>query len=206
MRKTIIALLSVAPVVVACTRQPDATVGTVPVQPTPAAAAEASATPTEPIQVKMETTLGNITLDLYPGDAPNTVANFVRLAQSGYYDGTRFHRVINDFMIQGGDPLSKDVASKDRWGTGGPDEMFADEINSRKLVRGSLAMANRGPDTNGSQFFIVTKEATPWLDGKHTNFGQVVGGMDVVEKIGQVKVDANDRPLNDVIVKKVTVL
>ncbi|MDD5109600.1 MAG: peptidylprolyl isomerase [Patescibacteria group bacterium] len=154
----------------------------------------------------METTLGNITLDLYPGDAPNTVANFVRLAQSGYYDGTRFHRVINDFMIQGGDPLSKDVASKDRWGTGGPDEMFADEINSRKLVRGSLAMANRGPDTNGSQFFIVTKEATPWLDGKHTNFGQVVGGMDVVEKIGQVKVDANDRPLNDVIVKKVTVL
>lgn len=151
-------------------------------------------------KVIMKTSHGDVVLRLYREDSPITVENFLRLAKAGFYDGTLFHRVINDFMIQGGDPNSRD----ENWsthGTGGPGYRFKDEINDRKIVKGSLAMANAGPNTNGSQFFIVTAEATPWLDGKHTNFGEVVEGMDVVEKIEGVDVDGKDHPLEDVMIE-----
>jgi cyclophilin family peptidyl-prolyl cis-trans isomerase len=157
-------------------------------------------------QAVIKTNLGNIKVKFYNEDSPLTVNNFLNLAKDGFYNGTRFHRVISEFMIQGGDPLSKDESMRERWGTGGPDYRFNDEFNSNKLVRGSLAMANSGPNTNGSQFFIVTAEETPWLDGKHTNFGEVVEGMDVVEQIEAVETGAQDRPVNDVIVEKVELL
>lgn len=149
--------------------------------------------------VTMKTNLGDIKLELFKKDAPITVENFLKLSQEGFYDGTKFHRVIKDFMIQGGDPNSKD----DDWsddGMGGPGYSFADEINQNKLIKGVLAMANSGPNTNGSQFFIVTAESTPWLDGLHTAFGRVVEGMDVVEKIENVAVDKSqgDHPVEDV--------
>jgi cyclophilin family peptidyl-prolyl cis-trans isomerase len=145
----------------------------------------------------IETNHGTIELELFTDDAPETVANFAKLANDGYYDGLVFHRVIPDFMIQGGCPQGT--------GTGGPGYTFADEINHHKIVRGTLAMANAGPNTNGSQFFIVTAEATPWLDGKHTAFGQVTGGMDVVDEIQSTATDARDRPVEDVRMEKVTV-
>lgn len=157
-------------------------------------------------QATFKTSMGDITVKLYKDDSPNTVNNFIKLVQSGFYNGTKFHRVIPDFMIQGGDPLTKDNNLKNQWGTGGPNYQFDDEINSHKLVRGSLAMANAGPNTNGSQFFIVTAEATPWLDGKHTNFGEVTSGMDVVAKIEQVRTEGKgsiDRPVEDVILKSI---
>lgn len=153
-------------------------------------------------QVIMKTNLGDITIDLYGNDSPKTIDNFLNLAKLGFYDGTKFHRVIKQFMIQGGDPNSK----SDDWNThgmGGPGYKFADEFNTHKLVRGSLAMANSGPDTNGSQFFIVTTEATPWLDGKHVNFGQVTVGMDIVDKIEAVQTNPNDHPLADVTIKSI---
>lgn len=153
----------------------------------------------------LETNLGKIKVKFYNADAPKTVNNFLQLADKKFYDGTKFHRVMKDFMIQGGDPNSKD----DDWsndGIGGPGYKFADEFNAHKLVRGSLAMANSGPDTNGSQFFIVTAPATSWLDGKHTNFGEVVEGMDVVDKIENVKVDANSHPLEDIVIKSIALL
>lgn len=149
--------------------------------------------------VTMKTTLGDITLELYTAKAPNTVANFVKLAKSGFYNGTLFHRVIKDFMIQGGDPLTK--SEPKNWsvhGTGGPGYAFADEINDIKLESGVLAMANSGPNTNGSQFFIVTAKATPWLDGKHTTFGRVTNGMSVVHAIENVRTGQNDHPQEDV--------
>ena len=148
----------------------------------------------------IKTNLGNITVKLFTEDAPKTVENFVKLAQEGFYDNVKFHRVIKDFMLQAGDPLSKDDSLKDRWGTGGPGYTFADEINDHLLVKGSLAMANAGPNTNGSQFFIVTAESTPWLDGLHTNFGEVTQGMNVVEQIENVQTSGPDRPINDVII------
>jgi cyclophilin family peptidyl-prolyl cis-trans isomerase len=135
----------------------------------------------------MQTTNGPIVLELFDEDAPKTVENFRKLAADGFYDGLIFHRVIKDFMIQGGCPQGT--------GTGGPGYTFEDEINQRKMVRGSLAMANAGPDTNGSQFFIVTASACPWLDGKHTVFGRVSGGMDVVEALEGLDTDARDRPV-----------
>ena len=134
----------------------------------------------------MDTSAGEITLELWPDLAPQTVGNFVGLARQGFYDDTVFHRIIHDFMIQGGCPRGT--------GTGGPGYDFADEINERKLVRGTLAMANAGPDTNGSQFFIVTAQATPWLDGAHTGFGQVVGGQDVVDTLDATATGPGDRP------------
>lgn len=143
--------------------------------------------------VTLKTNLGDIKIELFDNDAPKTVANFTKLSKEGFYSGTRFHRVIKDFMIQGGDPNSKD----DNWsndGMGGPGYKFEDEFNNHKLVRGVLAMANSGPNTNGSQFFIVTAEATPWLDGKHTAFGKVIEGMDVVDKIEGLKTYENDNP------------
>jgi cyclophilin family peptidyl-prolyl cis-trans isomerase len=143
----------------------------------------------------LHTSEGAIGLELYPNDAPKTVENFVKLARDGFYDGVIFHRVIPDFMIQGGDPTGT--------GTGGPGYQFEDEFNEHRVVRGALAMANAGPNTNGSQFFIVTAEATPWLDGKHTVFGRVTAGMDVVDRISEVDRDANDRPREPVTIDRV---
>ena len=150
------------------------------------------------------TSHGIITIELFQKDAPKTVENFIKLAESGFYNGTKFHRVIKDFMIQGGDPNSKDNDWSDD-GRGGPGYSFEDEINQRKIVRGALAMANSGPHTNGSQFFIVTADAAPWLDGKHTVFGRVVGSMDVVSKIEAVATNEHDHPLDDVVVKQIKV-
>lgn len=137
----------------------------------------------------IETTAGEIVIDLWADKAPQTVGNFVGLARDGYYDGTIFHRVIPDFMIQGGCPQGT--------GRGGPGYVFGDEINDRPLVRGVLAMANAGPGTNGSQFFIITAEATPWLDGKHTGFGEVTSGMDVVDAIESTETGPGDRPTTE---------
>ncbi|MDX6642077.1 MAG: peptidyl-prolyl cis-trans isomerase [Solirubrobacteraceae bacterium] len=134
----------------------------------------------------MHTTAGPITLELFDEDAPNTVDNFRKLAGDGFYDGLIFHRIIRDFMIQGGCPQGT--------GTGGPGYQFEDEFNQHKIERGALAMANAGPDTNGSQFFIVTTDAAPWLDGKHTVFGRVTDGMDAVDALESTETDANDRP------------
>jgi cyclophilin family peptidyl-prolyl cis-trans isomerase len=136
----------------------------------------------------MHTTLGPIELELFDEDAPKTVENFRTLATDGFYDGVVFHRVIPDFMIQGGDPLGN--------GTGGPGYTFEDEPNEHRIVRGALAMANAGPNTNGSQFFIVTAESCPWLDGKHTVFGQVTGGMETVEAIEALPTGRGDRPVD----------
>lgn len=169
--------------------------------PTPVAPAAAA----KDTIVTMKTSMGDITIKLYASDSPKTVANFVKLAKEGFYNGTKFHRVIKDFMIQGGDPQSKDDTKMSLWGTGGPGYAFADEFNSHKLVKGSLAMANSGPNTNGSQFFIVTADATPWLDGKHTNFGMVTSGMDVVMKIGTTPTGASDRPVTPVVVNSISV-
>src|SRR4051794_20721822 len=143
----------------------------------------------------LTTSHGTIRIELFDDDAPNTVANFRKLAGDGFYDGVIFHRVIPDFMIQGGDPTGT--------GTGGPGYKFDDEANDHRVVRGSLAMANAGPNTNGSQFFIVTAEATPWLDGKHTVFGRVVEGMDVVDAISNVDRDARDKPREPVTIESV---
>jgi peptidyl-prolyl cis-trans isomerase B (cyclophilin B) len=153
----------------------------------------------------LRTSLGDITIKFYAEASPNTVENFLKLAHGKFYDGTRFHRVIKGFMIQGGDPNSKDTDwSND--GVGGPGYAFADEFNKHALVKGSLAMANAGPNTNGSQFFIVTAPATPWLDGHHTNFGEVTSGMDIVEAIESAKVNGNDHPLEDVTVKSIDLI
>ena len=143
----------------------------------------------------LHTNHGAIELELFDGEAPKTVENFRTLAGDGFYDGVVFHRVIPDFMIQGGDPTGN--------GMGGPGYTFEDEFNDHGVVRGALAMANAGPNTNGSQFFIVTAEATPWLDGKHTVFGQVTNGMDVVDTISQLDTDANDKPREPVLIERV---
>jgi cyclophilin family peptidyl-prolyl cis-trans isomerase len=143
----------------------------------------------------LQTNHGAVELELFPDDAPNTVDNFVKLARDGFYDGVVFHRVIPDFMVQGGDPTGT--------GTGGPGYQFEDEFNEHKVVRGALAMANAGPNTNGSQFFLVTAQACPWLDGKHTVFGRVTSGMDVVDRISQLPRDARDRPREDAKIERV---
>lgn len=154
--------------------------------------------------VVFKTNFGDIKVRFYP-ESPFTVNNFLNLAKAGFYDGTKFHRVIKDFMIQGGDPNSKG----DDWsihGIGGPDYRFRDEINDHKIVKGNLAMANAGPDTNGSQFFIVTASSTPWLDGKHTNFGFVEEGMDIVDKIENVEVNERDHPIQDVVINNIELI
>ena len=156
-------------------------------------------------QALIKTNYGDIKVKFYNNEAPITVNNFLNLAKEGFYKQTKFHRVIKDFMIQGGDPLSKDNDTS-LWGTGGPNYRFQDEFNSHKLVAGSLAMANSGPGTNGSQFFIVTAESTPWLDGRHTNFGEVVSGMDIVKKIEAVETGVNDRPVAPVIVNSIELM
>jgi peptidyl-prolyl cis-trans isomerase B (cyclophilin B) len=143
----------------------------------------------------LHTNHGPIEVEFFDGEAPKTVENFRKLAADGFYDGLSFHRVIKDFMIQGGCPQGT--------GTGGPGYTFEDEFNEHKIERGALAMANAGPDTNGSQFFIVTTDAAPWLDGKHTVFGKVTNGMDAVDKIEGTETGAQDRPVEDVIIERV---
>jgi cyclophilin family peptidyl-prolyl cis-trans isomerase len=143
----------------------------------------------------MHTNHGAIELELFDDDAPKTVENFRKLADDGFYDGVIFHRVIKDFMIQGGDPTGT--------GTGGPGYTFEDEFNDHKVERGALAMANAGPNTNGSQFFIVTTDAAPWLDGKHTVFGRVTGGMDAVDSIEGTDTDAADKPSSDAVIERI---
>ena len=143
-----------------------------------------------PTLATMRTSEGAIEIELFEEEAPQTVANFKKLAEDGFYDGVIFHRVIRDFMIQGGDPTGT--------GTGGPGYTFEDEFNDHKVVRGALAMANAGPNTNGSQFFIVTTPEAPWLDGKHTVFGRVVEGMDVVDRIEGTQTDGRDKPVDDI--------
>jgi cyclophilin family peptidyl-prolyl cis-trans isomerase len=143
----------------------------------------------------LHTSEGAIEVELYPDDAPKTVENFLKLARDGFYDGVIFHRVIPDFMIQGGDPTGT--------GMGGPGYEFEDEFNEHPVARGALAMANAGPNTNGSQFFIVTAEATPWLDGKHTVFGKVTSGLDVVDRISGAERDDNDRPKKAITIDRV---
>ncbi|MCW2984580.1 MAG: peptidylprolyl isomerase [Conexibacter sp.] len=148
-------------------------------------------------QATMTTSEGPITIELFDEDAPKTVANFKKLAGDGFYDGLIFHRVIKDFMIQGGCPQGT--------GTGGPGYTFEDEFNDHKIVRGALAMANAGPNTNGSQFFLVTIPEASWLDGKHTVFGQITDGMDVVDKIEGTPTDARDKPTDDVRIESLTI-
>jgi peptidyl-prolyl cis-trans isomerase B (cyclophilin B) len=143
----------------------------------------------------LHTNHGPIRLELFAEDAPTTVANFEKLSRDGFYDGLTFHRVIPDFMVQGGCPRGD--------GTGGPGYTFEDEFNEHKVVRGALAMANAGPNTNGSQFFIVTTKEASWLDGKHTVFGQVTEGMDVVDRISELPRDARDRPREPATIERV---
>jgi len=145
-------------------------------------------------QMTMTTNKGPIVFEMFDDDAPKTVKNFKDLAEKGFYDGLTFHRVIKDFMIQGGCPQGT--------GTGGPGYSFEDEFNDHKVVRGALAMANSGPNTNGSQFFIVTIDAAPWLDGKHTVFGEVKEGLDVVDALEGLPTDARDRPREDAKIEK----
>ena len=145
----------------------------------------------------LHTNKGAIAIELFDDDAPKTVENFTKLASDGYYDGLSFHRVIPDFMIQGGCPEGD--------GTGGPGYTFEDEFNEHKVVRGALAMANAGPNTNGSQFFIVTVDAAPWLDGKHTVFGKVTAGMEVVDALEALPTDGRDKPRTDAVIDTVTI-
>jgi cyclophilin family peptidyl-prolyl cis-trans isomerase len=145
----------------------------------------------------MHTNHGPIELELFDEDAPKTVENFLKLSRDGFYDGLVFHRVIKDFMIQGGCPQGS--------GTGGPGYTFEDEFNHHKVERGALAMANSGPNTNGSQFFIVTVDAASWLDGKHTVFGKVSNGMDAVDSIEGTETGPQDRPVEAVVIDRVEV-
>jgi cyclophilin family peptidyl-prolyl cis-trans isomerase len=143
----------------------------------------------------LNTNHGPIHVEFFDDDAPKTVTSFRKLAADGFYDGVIFHRVIPDFMIQGGDPTGT--------GRGGPGFTFEDEFNKNKVERGALAMANSGPNTNGSQFFVVTTDAAPWLDGKHTVFGRVTSGMEVVDTISELPRDAQDKPREDVVIESV---
>jgi cyclophilin family peptidyl-prolyl cis-trans isomerase len=146
-------------------------------------------------EAKLHTSMGAIGVELFDAEAPKTVENFKKLAGDGFYNGVIFHRVIPDFMVQGGDPTGT--------GRGGPGYTFEDEFNDHKVERGALAMANAGPNTNGSQFFIVTADSCPWLDGKHTVFGRVTEGMEVIDAISDVDRDAHDKPRDDVTIERV---
>ena len=143
----------------------------------------------------MTTNHGPIVFEMFDADAPETVANFRKLSEDGFYDGLSFHRIIRDFMVQGGCPEGT--------GTGGPGYTFEDEFNQHKVIRGALAMANAGPNTNGSQFFIVTTEAAPWLDGKHTVFCRVTSGIEVVDALEGLPTDGRDRPQQPAMIEKV---
>ena len=162
-----------------------------------ASAPQMAIDPNKSYTATFETSRGNIVVDLFPKDAPVTVNNFTFLARDKFYDGTKFHRVIPDFMIQGGCPEGT--------GTGGPGYTFEDEFNDHKVARGALAMANAGPNTNGSQFFIVTTQSAPWLDGKHTVFGEVTEGMDVVDTISELPRDGRDRPQQEARIERLAI-
>ncbi len=152
----------------------------------------------------LHTSMGDITIEFFPNQAPNTVANFIKLAQAGFYDDTKFHRVIKGFMDQGGDPLTKDDSQMARWGTGGPGYTFNDEISTTNSnAAGTIAMANSGPNTQGSQFFINAVDNHS-LDSGYTVFGKVTSGMDVVTAINNAPTDSSDRPLTPVVLKSVT--
>ncbi len=152
----------------------------------------------------LHTSKGDITIEFFGKLAPNTVANFIKLAKAGFYDGVKFHRVIKGFMVQGGDPLTKDDSMQERWGTGGPGYTFEDEVSpENRNDAGTISMANAGPDTNGSQFFINLKD-NDFLDMKHTVFGKVTAGMDVVKAIEAVPTGPSDRPLEPVVIKSVS--
>ncbi len=182
---------------------------------TTASSTQLQASSTKPTTMELPEKITSATITTNKGvieitfatDTPLTVKNFAKLATEDFYNGTRFHRIIRDFMIQGGDPLSKDLAQKSKWGTGGPGYSFKDETKPTDvLTQGTLAMANSGPNTNGSQFFIVTAQAgTPWLAGKHTVFGRVTKGLEVVLSIGNLQTDGSDKPLQDVVVEKVEI-
>ncbi|MBL4644669.1 MAG: peptidylprolyl isomerase [Candidatus Pacebacteria bacterium] len=165
-------------------------------------------TPTEQVGgtiAIMSTSMGDITIALNTTDAPKTVANFVKLANEGFYDGIKFHRVIPNFMVQGGDPLTKDDSAKDRWGTGGPGYTFEDEIHANNNnAAGTISMANAGPNTNGSQFFLNVAN-NDFLNDKHTVFGTITDGMDVVNAIVNVPTEGADRPVDAVIINSVTI-
>ncbi len=151
----------------------------------------------------LKTNKGDITIEFYGDDAPNTVENFTKLAKEGFYDGVKFHRVIKGFMIQGGDPLSKDDSKKALWGTGGPGYQFADEIHANnKNDKYTIAMANSGPNTNGSQFFINTNDNN-FLDTKHTVFGKVVAGTEVVDAIENTPTEPGDKPVESMIIESI---
>jgi cyclophilin family peptidyl-prolyl cis-trans isomerase len=143
----------------------------------------------------LHTSAGKITVELFDEDAPKTVENFRKLSGDGFYDGLVFHRVIRDFMVQGGCPEGT--------GTGGPGYTFEDEDSPHPVVKGALAMANAGPNTNGSQFFLVTADECPWLNGKHTVFGQVADGLDTLEALGKVETDHTDRPVQPLVIKHI---
>ncbi len=180
-----------APAQTAATNQPQPTTNTPPMQ--------------NITQATLHTSMGDIVIEFYPKQAPNTVANFIKLASSGFYDGTKFHRVIKDFMDQGGDPLTKDDTQQARWGTGGPGYQIPDEISATNSnVVGSVAMANSGPNTNGSQFFINAKD-NHFLDPNYTVFGHVVSGLDVALAINKVATNSGDRPLTPIVIKSVSV-
>lgn len=170
-----------------------------------AAAAPKAPEPAKPVSVTVQTNLGALTMELYPDKAPKTVENFLTLARQGYYDGILFHRVVPGFVIQVGDPLTKDPAQKDRWGTGGPGYKFADEPVQGDYVRGALAMANSGPNTNGSQFFICLQDLTGRLPKKYNYFGRVTAGLDVVDKIAALERDERDCPKTPAKIEKVTI-
>lgn len=186
------------------TDQSGAAASTTATAPTPGTPASPTA-PQKITSATLHTNKGDITIQFSPELAPNTVANFIKLAQSGFYDGTKFHRVIKGFMDQGGDPLTKDDSKMAQWGTGGPGYKFNDEItaNSKNNV-GTVAMANSGPNTNGSQFFINAVNNN-FLDGKYTVFGKVTAGMDVVEAINATPTDSSDRPTTPIVLQSVTV-
>ncbi|MBT3262600.1 peptidylprolyl isomerase [Candidatus Woesearchaeota archaeon] len=158
-------------------------------------------------KIKMETTAGDMEFELFDELVPETAGNFKKLVEEGFYDGQRFHRIIKDFMVQGGDPLSKDVANMARWGTGGPDYSIKDEFvdELKHDTKGLLSMANSGPNTGGSQFFI-TLVPTPWLDGKHAIFGKITSGENVLAALGAVETGESDRPVEEIIVTKVSVI
>ncbi len=174
-----------------------------------AAKAAPAPVPVAPVKVSIQTSVstggGLIEMELYPDKAPKTVENFVKLARQGFYDGVLFHRVVPGFVIQGGDPLTKDPAMKSRWGSGGPDYRFEDEPVKGDYVRGAVAMANAGPDTNGSQFFICVNDLTDRLPKQYNWFGKVTRGMDVVDAIVAMPRDERDCPNENVVMQKVTV-
>jgi len=194
--------------VLACASKTEsnAAAGTAPkAEAATAAAAPKALEQVKPVTVTMQTNLGSIVMELYPDKAPKSVENFLTLAKQGYYDGILFHRIVPGFVIQVGDPLTKDPAAKDRWGTGGPGYKFADEPVLGDYVRGALAMANAGPNTNGSQFFICLQDLTGRLPKKYNYFGRVTTGLDVVDKIAALERDERDCPKTPARIEKVTI-